>query len=145
MRQRVSQEPFNGSTGRCFLFSGRSHVQGSAAFDEEIYVHGCKCGHQMWQPSLVDILLLACRLQNLYLSDGSRVYFYMQHSALSVSQKAMRRVAGWSGAPAGRSASASPPRPPFCRSTARLALRSGSFVAVPLHALTSTRQWGSLP
>lgn len=39
----MSQELFDGSTGRCFLFSGRSHVQGDAAFDEEIYVHGCKC------------------------------------------------------------------------------------------------------
>jgi hypothetical protein len=37
-----AQVPFDGSKGRCFLFGGRSHVQGDAAFDEEIYVHGCQ-------------------------------------------------------------------------------------------------------
>ena len=39
----AAQEPFDSTKGRCFLFGGRSHVQGDAAFDEEIYVHGCQC------------------------------------------------------------------------------------------------------
>ncbi|KAK9819154.1 hypothetical protein WJX81_007250 [Elliptochloris bilobata] len=78
-------EPFSSITGRCFFYGGRSHTQGDAAFDEEIYVHGCKvvwsAGRQLRRRFTTEAPVLQvawCRFQ-----DEGEALCLLQAGALS--------------------------------------------------------------